>query len=55
MLQKTGWKLLEHKGTVLIPVGPQWLQKWGERIIQKFQHTFVSELGIRQFYICEKH
>ncbi len=55
MLQKTGWKLIHHKGTVLIPAGPPFLQKWGEKFIQKFQHTFVSELGIRQFYICEKH
>lgn len=55
MLKKTGWKLLEHKGTLLIPAGPKGLQNWGEKIIQRFQHTFISELGIRQFYICEKH
>lgn len=55
MLEKTGWKLLLHKGTVLIPVGPAGLQKMGEKIIDKFQNTFLSELGIRQFYVCDKY
>jgi ubiquinone/menaquinone biosynthesis C-methylase UbiE len=54
MFEKTGWKLLEHKGTILIPVGPVKLQKWGEKLIDRFQKSFISELGIRQFYICEK-
>ncbi|MBN1132102.1 MAG: methyltransferase domain-containing protein [Bacteroidales bacterium] len=53
-LARTGWTLLNHKGTILIPVGPQWLQQWGEKIIEKFQKTFISELGIRQFYVCRK-
>ncbi len=55
MLHKTGWKLIHHQGTLLIPAGPLFIRKAGERLIQKFQHTFVSELGIRQFYICEKY
>lgn len=54
MLVKTKWKLLAHKGTLLIPVGPDQLQVWGERIIERFQGSFISELGIRQFFICEK-
>ncbi|MEA3445432.1 MAG: methyltransferase domain-containing protein [Bacteroidota bacterium] len=55
MMKQTGWKLIHHKGTVLIPVGPKWLQDFGEKIIEKFQNTFISELGIRQFYVCEKY
>jgi len=47
--------LLHHKGTVLFPVGPKSFRDWGERLITKFQNTFVSELGIRQFYVCEKY
>jgi 2-polyprenyl-3-methyl-5-hydroxy-6-metoxy-1,4-benzoquinol methylase len=54
MLGETKWKLLMHKGTVLFPVGPGWLQKLGEKFIGRMQGTFVAELGIRQFYICEK-
>ena len=54
MLTETGWKLIMHKGTLLIPVGPVWLRKAGEGLIDRLQKTFVSELGIRQFYVCEK-
>lgn len=54
MFGMTGWKLLLHKGTVLFPVGPTGFQQWGERIIDRFQKTFISELGIRQFYVCNK-
>ncbi len=53
MFEKTGWKLRLHKGTVLFPVGPQKFQAFGEKLIQKF--PFLSELGIRQFYVCEKY
>jgi SAM-dependent methyltransferase len=55
MLEKTGWKLKLHKGTVLIPVGPLWLQNFGEKILHTFRKTWISELGIRQFYVCEKY
>lgn len=55
MLRKSGWKLLLHKSTVLIPVGPEVLQQFGERIINAFQGSILSEFGIRQFYICEKY
>ena len=55
MFEKTGWKLLIHKGTVLIPLGPGFLQEFGEKIINTFQNSFISELGIRQFFVCEKY
>ena len=54
MFELTGWNLLEHRGTVLFPVGPAWFRQWGERIISRFQKTWISELGIRQFYVCNK-
>jgi len=53
-LAKAGWRLILHLGTVLLPVGPVWIQDTGELIIRKMQKTFISELGIRQFYVCEK-
>lgn len=55
MFEDTGWKLLLHKGTVLLPVGPRFLKNAAERLIEKMQGTFVAELGIRQFYVCEKY
>jgi 2-polyprenyl-3-methyl-5-hydroxy-6-metoxy-1,4-benzoquinol methylase len=54
MLADTGWKLIAHKGTILIPVGPAWLQMAGEKFMDKVQGSFLAEMGIRQFYICEK-
>ena len=54
LLEHTKWKLILHKGTVLIPVGPTIVQDFGEWIIKKLQRSFISEFGIRQFYVCEK-
>lgn len=54
MLKETGWRLILHKGTLLVPVGPDWLRRAGERLIDRLQGTMISELGIRQFFICEK-
>jgi len=55
MFRKSGWKLLTHKGTVLFPVGPPAFQQLGERIINAFQGSLLAELGIRQFFVCEKY
>ncbi len=55
LLEMTGWKLILHKGTVLIPVGPSWLQRFGEKLIGRYQGTMLAELGIRQFFVCEKY
>ncbi len=54
ILKIANFKLIFHKGTLLIPIGPKCLKNLGEKIINKSQNTFISELGIRQFYICKK-
>jgi len=54
LFQETGWKLIFHKGTVLLPVGPAKLQRAAEKLLDKFQGTFISEFGIRQFFVCIK-
>ena len=54
LLYQAGWKLKKHRGTLLIPVGPQAVKKWGEKIIKMFPGSVISELGIRQFYVCSK-
>ena len=52
LLREAGMKLIVHKSTLLIPVGPKFVRDFGERVIQSFPNTFISELGIRQFYIA---
>lgn len=54
LLKMAGFKLIFHKGTLLIPAGPRFLKILGEKIIDKLQNTPIRELGIRQFYICKK-
>lgn len=54
MLKEAGFKLILHKGTLLIPLGPKFLRQFGERLIENFQNTFISELGVRQFYVAWK-
>jgi ubiquinone/menaquinone biosynthesis C-methylase UbiE len=53
-LAATGWELIHHQGTVLMPVGPPFIKRLGENLINHLQGTFVAELGIRQFYVSIK-
>lgn len=54
IIEKVGLKLIKHKGTLLIPVGPKLLKDFGARIEDRIQNTFLREFCIRQFYICVK-
>lgn len=54
MFRLSSWKLIHHQGTVLVPVGPEWLRKLGEHMMNRLQKTWISELGIRQLYVCKK-
>ena len=53
-LQASGWGLTHHQGTLLFPVGPKWARAWGEWLLRLFHWTPLSEMGIRQFYVCDK-
>jgi ubiquinone/menaquinone biosynthesis C-methylase UbiE len=54
LLERAGFRLLLHRGTVLIPAGPRFLRQQGNAWLEAHvQGTFLSELGIRQFYVCE--
>jgi len=54
MLTEVNFNLIFHKGTLLFPVGPEFLQRFAEKIIELFQRTPLKEIGIRQFYVCSK-
>lgn len=54
LLELSGFRLLLHRGTVLIPAGPRFLRQQGNAWLEAHvQGTFLSEFGIRQFYVCE--
>lgn len=54
-LRNCGFTLVEHRGTVLLPVGPAWLKRFVE-ILQQSVLRFVgcNRLGIRHFYVAKK-
>jgi ubiquinone/menaquinone biosynthesis C-methylase UbiE len=54
LLAANGFKLLLHRGTLLIPAGPRFLRQWGQKWLDpRVQGTFLAEFGIRQFFVCE--
>jgi len=54
LLSQCGFSLILHLGTVLIPVGPAFLRVNGNQWLESHvQGTFLAEMGIRQFYVCE--
>lgn len=53
-LRATGFTLLEHRGTVFLPVIPDALAPADEFLGRWLGRTPLAELGIRQFYFCRK-
>lgn len=55
MLRKAGFELIEHRGTVFLPVIPEWLS-WLDQFLGKAlgRLPVIGEIGIRQFYYCVK-
>jgi len=51
-LHEAGFNILKHKAILLFPIGPVWFIELGNKILNKF--PLIRELGIMQFYICEK-
>lgn len=54
-LRHCGFSLVIHRGTVLLPVGPEWAKRsveWFQRHLLRYLGT--NRLGIRHFYIAEK-
>jgi ubiquinone/menaquinone biosynthesis C-methylase UbiE len=51
LLSQSGFLLLQHEGTVLLPFGPEWLQQWVAKREPHIQNTLLRELCIRQFFL----
>jgi hypothetical protein len=54
LLAASGWALDWHRGTLLVPVGPRWLCRAGERLLARYPGSFLAEWGIRQFYAARR-
>jgi SAM-dependent methyltransferase len=54
LLHAAGWEVAEHWGTLLLPVGPRFLRRWAERLIERFPRGRIAERGIRQFYVARR-
>jgi SAM-dependent methyltransferase len=54
LLAEASWELIWHRGTLLVPVGPRWLRRLGERLIERFRGGWIEEMGIRQFYVAKR-
>lgn len=53
-LRTAGFRLIEHRGTVFLPIIPDRLS-WLDRFLGKaLGRTLLGEFGIRQFYYCRK-
>ena len=54
-LKDCGFFVSEHRGTVLLPVGPEWARRSAEWVQRRIlRHLGANRLGIRHFYIAEK-
>jgi ubiquinone/menaquinone biosynthesis C-methylase UbiE len=54
LLAGAGFRILLHRGTVLIPAGPRRLRRWSQEWLEpRVQGTLLAEFGIRQFYVCQ--
>lgn len=51
-LKQSGFHLELHKAILLFPIGPIFLIKLGNKILELL--PFLNDLGIMQFYICKK-
>jgi len=54
VLKRTGFRIVKEKTTVLIPVGPRGLTKFGEVLERLFKNTLMPYLALRRIFICEK-
>ena len=54
MIELAGLEIEVAETTVLVPGGPDWLVKLGERIERATRHTLMPLLGLRRVIICRK-
>ncbi|MBI3331833.1 Coenzyme F420 hydrogenase/dehydrogenase, beta subunit C-terminal domain [Candidatus Peregrinibacteria bacterium] len=54
-LRRCDFDIVDHRGTVLLPVGPRWLKKAAEYLQEHFlRHVLTNRFTIRHFFVAEK-
>ena len=54
LLRESGFRLLDHRGTLFLPFGHPWARKMDQWCEKVFNLLGLSDLGIRQFYHARK-
>lgn len=54
LFKKTNWQLITFKSTLIIPIGPSWINQVAESVINFLPILLLKELGLRHFYVCKK-
>ncbi|MEW6365682.1 MAG: class I SAM-dependent methyltransferase [Acidobacteriota bacterium] len=54
LLTGVGFKILREKTSVMIPVGPEFLLRWGRRIEEKLGERWMSKVGLRRIFVVQK-
>ncbi len=54
IVERAGFEIVETETTVLVPGGPNWLVKFGERVEAQTRHSLMPWLGLRRVLICRK-
>ncbi|MGD0383902.1 MAG: methyltransferase domain-containing protein, partial [Thermoguttaceae bacterium] len=54
LLHAAGLELKRHESTLFIPVGPRLLRRLDPLVERIAANTPLSELGIRQFFVCQR-
>jgi coenzyme F420 hydrogenase subunit beta len=54
-LRNCGFEILDHRGTVVLPVGPIWLRRKVDALQRSLlRHVGLNRLGIRHFFVARK-
>jgi SAM-dependent methyltransferase len=53
MLDEAGFELLEHRGTLFVPVTGAFFEALDTRLSALFAEGPFAQLGLRQFYVCK--
>lgn len=54
LLRRTGFRVVKERTTVIIPSGPRWLTKFGEKIENFVGEPVMKIIGLRRIFICRK-